>query len=222
MKMKFHLILFILLGFFVLGTSAQEADMETIDELITFDIIENGTLVNANLAFVKQTGHENTALSVQQHEGAVSNRTTLTQNGAGNNAYLKQIGEGHITQINQTGSKNEANSWSVGQFANTGIEQNGDNNIVNSYIDNKNSMAKEVLLLQFGNKNKIDIALLGDGFASESFEKAAAITQTGNNHDITAILDAYASPIVIEQTAGPSGEGMKANVSNSSFNFPMK
>jgi minor curlin subunit len=222
MKIKFNLILFILIGLFTGNAGAQVMDIKTIDELITFDIIENGTVLNANQAFVQQTGNYNTALSIQQQEGTFSNRNILNQNGAGNNAYMEQIGEGHIARIIQTGDNNEVNSWSVGQFVNVAIEQNGGNNIVNSYIDNKSSMPKEAMLQQYGNNNKIDIALLGDGFSSESLEKTATITQTGNDHVVTAILDTYASPIIIEQKAGPSGEGMKVNISNSSFNFPMK
>lgn len=176
---------------------------------------------NSNISRVEQIGFENSLYSYQEYTVYVPNFLTSNQNGNFNNAYISQNGINHITWLTQEGNHNEANSWSIGNSTFSFILQKGNYNLINSYISNTTFLPKGASLQQLGDNNRIDFALLGNGFWNEAWPRAAFIKQTGNDLEINAVFDSYQSPLYIEQQSGVNG-GMKIDVSTSTFYFPMK
>lgn len=210
----------LLLVFFV---NAQEVSNENILELFDCDLIESGLLLNSNLSIINQVENGNEMISIQQHEGRIaSNILIVDQNGIGNSGYIQQIGAAHLSVLIQNGAGNEANLWSEGAATATIAYQNGDDNFINSYIKNQRVFPKSALLIQEGNNNSIELALIGNGFLNTSWPKAAVVVQQGNDLELSAKLDSYQSPLYISQQSGIYGGGMEINISNSAFNFPMK
>lgn len=224
LKLLFQTLL--LLFTFVFGSSltvfAQDSEVN-LEELINGHVCHVNELLFSNLSFIQQTGNENNAVSIQEQNGQLANFVDVKQLNQGNNAYIKQTGSGHGTFLIQNGIENEANLWSVGSLSITKVKQRGDGNIINSYIDNEKFLPKGALLIQSGNNNSIDFALLGnDGFWSDSWPRAAFVKQNGNDLGVTALFDSYNCPIYIEQQSGPDGGGMKIDVSTTDFYFPGK
>lgn len=176
----------------------------------------------ANSTSLTQQGDNNHMVSIQEMNGILGNQILTDQSGSSNTGYIKQVGELHFTKLMQNGIGNEANIWQKGQKVAGEISQKGSNNFINSYVDNQLFLPKVTKLEQIGISNSIEIALTGNGCWSNSWPLAALIEQNGNNHSISAKLESFSSPVLINQQSGPTGEGMKINISNSAFYFPMK
>lgn len=194
---------------------------EQVTELSNFQILGCENQLNTNVAYLNQVGDNNNIVAIQQNTGAVPNQIISIQEGEGNQGYIEQSGPAHLIILRQDGWNNEANLWSEGAKTDTWVSQVGDNNIINSYIDNAGLLPKAALLKQDGSNNVIDFALLGNGCLWNSWPKGAYIKQTGDDLEVTALFDSYQSPVYIEQQSGANG-GMKVNVSNTTFSFPMK
>lgn len=184
--------------------------------------LENNGLLSTNFSSVSQIGNNNSIVAIQQQEGVLSNTLISRQYQSENSGYIKQVGEAHSTLLVQNGTGNEANIWSEGDLTLTQTWQQGNDNTINSYIDNRGILPKAAALVQIGNNNNIELALIGNGFAWNGWPKAASVTQEGNNLEVVAKLDAYRSPLLIKQQSGTSGGGMSINISNTDFYFPMK
>ena len=104
----------------------------------------------------------------------------------------------------------------------TSVKQNGERNLVNSFIENYGVSLRSAMLLQEGNQNRIDLSLKGDGFSNNRTEQTVIINQYGNQNEVQAFMEPFSAPIEINQYPGFRGEGMKVNISTSTFNFPMK
>ena len=218
---KIFTILFSFL-FTGLVAQSQEVSDKNIGELIDTYIIQSKLSSNSNLAKINQEGSGNEMITIQQHQGSMTNTIISNQVGNYHVGYIKQIGADHSTKLLQSGEGNEANLWSVGQKSETMVYQNGNSNMINSYIDNQGCIGKGAALIQRGENNNIEIALLGNGFLFNSWPRAAFIEQKGNGLEISAKMESYTFPIYVEQQSGPSGGGMKVDISNSDFSFPMK
>ncbi|MBK3516954.1 hypothetical protein [Carboxylicivirga marina] len=180
------------------------------------------TQVFNDYTLIEQLGETNHVQIIQQSLEKDLNVILTGQDGANNNGYIHQSGYKHATGLRQDGTNNEANLWSEGQLTLTVVHQEGEGNILNSFIDNQGYLPKAAAIQQKGNGNSIELALIGNGYFNASFPKAAVITQEGDNHELSAKLESFGSPILIEQQAGFGGEGMKVNISNSDFYFPTK
>lgn len=204
----------------ILAYSQTETDFN-IEELINCDIINSDVSIESNQAYINQMGAGNEMITIQQQEGFITNSTLVLQQGDLNSGYIQQIGTAHFSKLIQVGTNNEANFWSVGEKTINAAFQLGDNNKINSYTYNQDFIPKSTVLAQNGNNNTIEVVLLGSGFLWNSWPKLAVIHQKGNDLEISAKLDSYNSPIYIKQQAGSAG-GMKIDISNSDFSFPMK
>jgi len=187
-----------------------------------FDLIDANELLNSSNSIIEQIGNQNTMVVIQQQEGVLSNVIISKQYNAENDAYINQVGSGHASVLVQKGSGNEANLWSDGEMTVSKAWQQGDDNTIYSFIRNEALIPKVAALIQVGNRNNIELALTGNGFVSEGWPKAAFIEQKGNDLEVIAKLDSYDSPVLVRQQSGTSGEGMRVNISNSDFYFPMK
>ncbi len=139
-----------------------------------------------------------------------------------NKAIINQIGNNHNTRLQQNGSGNEANLLSTGLSTSTEINQNGDWNKVLFSLENKDDFLKAAQVLQTGNNNLVDLKITGNRLFGETDTKDAVITQNGNNNSFSGVMESYKSPIIVNQQAGPNGEGMKVDISTSDFYLPMK
>lgn len=221
--MQTKIILLFSLLLLIFFANAQEVSDENILELFDCDLIESGLFLNSNLSIINQVENGNEMISFQQHEGRIAlNILIADQNGIGNSGYIQQVGAAHLSVLIQNGAGNEANLWSKGDATATIAYQNGDDNFINSYIKNQRVFPKSALLMQEGNNNSIELALIGNGFLNTSWPKAAVVVQQGNDLELSAKLDSYQSPLYITQQSGIYGGGMEINISNSAFNFPMK
>jgi hypothetical protein len=225
-RLKYFYVCLILVLLFVSGgyTSvfAQNCEDE-LRELLDGHVSQVNDLLYSNLSFIQQTGSENSVVTIQEQQGLLSNSVNVEQLNQGNSAYIEQTGSGHGTLLLQNGNGNEANLWSVGKLSLTIVKQEGNANSINSYIDNQKILPKGALLIQNGDNNSIDFALLGnDGIWSDSWPRVAFIKQNGNDLEVTALFDSYDCPVYIEQQSGPKGGGMKIDVSTTDFAFPMK
>jgi minor curlin subunit len=215
-------ILFILwIVFSYLSITAQILENE-ISNLGDANIVENEVLQHLNLTFINQVGNKNNTVVIQQNTAAFSNHIISEQRGLENNTFINQTGTSHATGLVQKGDFNDAQINSTGQLTSSVVNQSGDWNNVNLSIENKDDFLKVAQVLQTGNNNLVDLKITGSRFFWESDVKDAIIAQTGNNHSFSAVLDSYKSPIVVNQQAGPNGEGMKVDISTSDFYFPMK
>jgi hypothetical protein len=206
----------------MLSAIGQVISDEEVIELLNGHVLQLDNLTNSNLSFIRQVGDENTAISIQEQEGIVSNLVMMNQDGIGNTGYIEQTGSGLETLLWQYYFTNEANLWSVGKNIRTSVKQDGDGNIINSYIENDGVNSRSATLLQAGNQNRIDLSLTGDGFGNNPVEQTVIINQYGNRHEVKAFMEPFSEPIEINQYPGVGGEGMKVDVSTSTFNFPMK
>lgn len=200
----------------------QVISEEEIIELINGHVLQLDNLPNSNLSFIRQVGEENSATSIQEKEGLVANLVMISQEGISNASYIEQTGSELTTYLWQYNIANEANLWSIGKNILTTVKQTGDGNIINSYIENDGINLRSASLLQEGNDNRIDLSLKGDGFGNNPIEQTVIINQFGNHHEVIAIMRPFSVPLEIKQTSGTNGEGMKIDVSTSTFNFPMK
>lgn len=200
----------------------QVISEEEVIELLNGHVLHLDNQASSNLSFIRQVGDKNTAVSIQGQEGVVSNLVMMNQDGIENKSYIEQNGSEIKTYLWQYNSANEANLWSLGQNIQTSVKQNGEGNIVNSYIENYGVNLRSATLFQEGNQNRIDLSLKGNGFGNNLVEQTVIINQFGNQHEVQAFMEPFSAPIEINQYPGIGGEGMKVNVSTSTFNFPMK
>ncbi len=200
----------------------QVISEEEVIELLNGHVLNLDNKSSSNLSFIRQVGDKNTAVSIQGQEGVVSNLVMMNQDGIENKSYIEQNGAEIKTYLWQYNSANEANLWSLGQNIQTSVKQNGEGNIVNSYIENYGVNLRSATLFQEGNQNRIDLSLKGNGFGNNLVEQTVIINQFGNQHEVQAFMEPFSAPIEINQYPGIGGEGMKVNVSTSTFNFPMK
>ena len=200
----------------------QVISEEEVIELLNGHVLNLDNQSSSNLSFIRQVGDKNTAVSIQGQEGVVSNLVMMNQDGIENKSYIEQNGSEIKTYLWQYNSANEANLWSLGQNIQTSVKQNGEGNIVNSYIENYGVNLRSATLFQEGNQNRIDLSLKGNGFGNNLVEQTVIINQFGNQHEVQAFMEPFSAPIEINQYPGIGGEGMKVNVSTSTFNFPMK
>lgn len=218
---KWLVILLIFCSGTFLSVNAQ--NNVDLDELLNGHVHKVDELLYSNLTFIQQTGDENQVKAIQEQEGILSNFVEVEQLNRGNSAYIDQKGSGHGAMLIQKGIGNEANLWSEGNLTVAKAIQFGDGNLINSYINNRNSLPKGALLVQEGNNNRIDFALLGNNDnLDESLTQAVSIRQTGNELEVNAVFESVETPVYIEQKSGPGGGGMKVDVSTSDFYFPMK
>lgn len=218
--------LIVLLSLIVFGgmfpAIGQVISDEEVIELLNGHVLQLDNLTNSNLSFIRQVGDENTAISIQEQQGSASNHVLVNQNGTGNRGYIEQPGSGLETYLWQYNANNEANLWSVGENIHTSVKQDGEGNVINSYIENTGLVLRSAALLQEGNDNRIDLSLKGDGFGGNAAEQTVVINQNGNQHEVKAFMEPFSAPLEINQTPGVNGEGMKIDVSTSTFSFPMK
>ena len=193
----------------------QVVSEEEVVELLNGHILQLDNQTNKNLSFVRQVGIKNSAVSIQEQGGIVSNLVMMNQDGIANAGYIEHSGSELTTHLWQYNIGNEANLWLVGKNILTSVKQNGERNVVNSYIENDGVNKRSATFLQEGNQNKIDFSLIG----SHPMEQVAIINQYGNQHQVEAHMEPSSAPFTIDQHGA---EGMKVNVSTSAFNFPMK
>lgn len=219
-KMITLFLLIVSVGMF--SAIGQVIPDEEVVELLSGHVLQLNNQANNNISFIQQIGDKNTAISIQNQEGIASNSININQKGIGNEGYIEQTGSDLNTYLLQYNRTNEANLWSIGENIFTSVKQDGERNIVNSYIENYGANLRSTKLLQQGNQNIIDLSLRGNGFENNSFEQTVIINQFGNQHQVTAFIEPFSAPIEINQYPGNAGEGMKIDISNSAFNFPMK
>jgi hypothetical protein len=202
--------------------SAQVITEQELNELLNSRIIQMDNPIIQNLTVIRQVQDENQIISIQEQQGSASNHVLVNQNGIGNRGYIEQTGSGLETYLWQYNANNEANLWSVGENIHTSVKQDGEGNVMNSYIENTGLVLRSAALLQEGNDNRIDLSLKGDGFGGNAAEQTVVINQNGNQHEVNAFMEPFSAPLEINQTPGVNGEGMKIDVSTSTFSFPLR
>lgn len=205
------LLLIIFAGMFPVIAIGQVISDEEVIELL------NGNPIIADFVTMSQIQEE--IATINPHSGV---SIQILQNGNRNSAIIEQIGTSLNTYLSQDGSFNESNIKSEGNNIHTQIKQKGDGNVINSYIENYGVNLRSATLLQNGNQNMIDLSLKGDGFGNNLVEQKLKINQYGNKHELEVVRNPFSTPIEINQYAGAGGEGMKVEISTSTFNFPMK
>ena len=214
--MKKFIVLVLLIVFAgALPIIGQVVSEEEVVELLNGHILQLDNQTNKNLSFVRQVGSKNSAVSIQEQGGIVSNLVMMNQDGIANAGYIEHSGSELTTHLWQYNIGNEANLWLVGKNILTSVKQDGERNVVNSYIENDGVNKRSATFLQEGNYNRIDFSLR----ASHPMEQVAIINQYGNQHQVEAHMEPSSAPVTIDQYGA---EGMKVNVSTSAFNFPMK
>lgn len=219
---KFIVLISLIIFAGMLPIIGQDISEEEVIELINGHVLELDNLTNSNLSFIRQIGNKNTARSIQEKEGVVYNLVMINQDGIENTGYIEQTGSELKTYLWQYNLDNEANLWSIGKNILTSVKQQGEGNIINSYIENDGGNQRSATLLQRGNQNRIDLSLIGNEFENNPIEQTAIINQYGNQHEVKAFIEPFTAPLEINQYSGMGGEGMKVEVSTSTFNFPMK
>ena len=204
------------------AVSAQVITKQELNELLNSRDIQMDNPIIQNLTVIRQVQDENQINSIQEQQGSASNHVLVNQNGTGNRGYIEQTGSGLETYLWQYNANNEANLWSVGENIHTSVKQDGEGNVINSYIENTGLVLRSAALVQEGNDNRIDLSLKGDGFGANAAEQTVVINQKGNQHEVKAFMEPFSAPLEINQTPGVNGEGMKIDVSTSTFSFPMK
>ena len=214
--MKKFIVLVLLIVFArAIPIIGQVVSEEEVVELLNGHILQLDNQTNKNLSFVRQVGIKNSAVSIQEQGGIVSNLVMMNQDGIANAGYIEHSGSELTTHLWQYNIGNEANLWLVGKNILTSVKQDGERNVVNSYIENDGVNKRSATFLQEGNYNRIDFSLR----ASHPMEQVAIINQYGNQHQVEAHMEPSSAPVTIDQYGA---EGMKVNVSTSAFNFPMK
>ncbi len=221
--MKILILLFSLTLFVgIYPALGQVIPDEEVIELLNGHVLQLENEISNNLSYMQQIGEKNTTVSIQKQEGTTPNLVMINQKGIGNDGYIEQMGSEIKTYLWQKNLNNEANLWSVGKNILTSVKQDGEGNVINSYIENYGISSRSATFLQDGNRNRIDISLIGNGFENNLAEQTVIINQYGNQHEVEAHMEPFSAPIEINQYPGMGGEGMKVNISTSSFNFPMK
>jgi hypothetical protein len=217
-------------GIFLIGliclcnpqTFAQQSAGHEEEILLNVQAIEmHADQESMNSAVIQQVGENSEAQVIQDHIGTQPNIIFMQQQGSRNYGYINQNGSGHQTGLSQNGNQNEANLWSLGEGVITSVLQNGNENIINSYISQEGITSRTAVLIQEGNRNRIDLSLIGNGFDTPVMDQDVRISQFGNQHEVEAIMENFSSSFEITQHPGINGEGMRVNVSTSQFNFPM-
>lgn len=207
----------------IFSASGQEAqDMEAAVDINAQAIEMHAQQEFMNSAIIQQVGENQQAITRQEQTGNLPNFFKLSQTGVGNSGFIEQIGTGLNSRLLQRGNRNEANLWSIGQHINTSSSQDGNGNVINSYIKNEGITTRSATIIQEGNQNRIDLSLMGNGFEANTKDQQVRISQQGNQHELSALMEPFSAPFEITQTPGVNGEGMKVNVSTSQFNFPMR
>ncbi len=219
---KFIVLISLIIFAGMLPIIGQVISDEEVVELLNGHVLQLDTPPNNNLSFVRQVGDKNTATSIQGQEGVLSNLVMINQDGIGNSSYIEQTGSELKTYLWQYNTDNEANLWLRGKNILTSVKQQGEGNIINSYIENEGGNQRSATLLQRGNQNRIDLSLIGKEFENNPIEQTAIINQYGNQHEVKAFIEPFTAPLEINQYSGIGGEGMKVEISTSTFNFPMK
>jgi hypothetical protein len=187
---------------------------------VNHDFFINQSLKNSlSLNRVQDRNH---IVTFQEQQKISTNILGVFQEGSQNSIYIDQSGSFLETRFLQYKSNNEANLWSVGEKIKVAVKQDGDGNKINSYIENSRNVFRSASLLQEGNFNKIELSLIGDGFTDHTIEQTIIINQYGNQHEVKAFMEPFYNPLEITQTPGTNGEGMKIDVSTSTFSFPTK
>ncbi|MEX2595232.1 MAG: hypothetical protein WD426_20890 [Anditalea sp.] len=208
---------------FILSAPGQEGeDVEAAVFINAQAIKMHAQQESMNSAIIQQVGENQQAITIQEQTGYQPNFFILSQKGYGNSGFIEQAGTGLNSRVIQRGNRNETNLWSIGQNINTFSSQVGDGNVINSYIKDEGITPRSASLIQEGNQNRIDLSLMGNGIESHTMDQHVRITQQGNQHEISALMEPFSAPFEITQTPGANGEGMKVNVSTSQFNFPMR
>ncbi|TNF44834.1 MAG: hypothetical protein EP311_00515 [Cytophagales bacterium] len=217
--MRPNCLIFAFISFFLLSWQlyGQELQSERELRLITNQIISTSGVVSGNEALVRQIGDRNDSRAIQEGQNSLS----IIQEGNGNFGYVDQIGSQNQANLRQLGSFNEASLWAIGQNISINSTQEGNGNVINAFLENNGSAGRTADLVQLGNGNRIDIALLGNGFISSGVP-TAEVRQVGNQHTLEAIIDPFTGPISVTQNPGANGAGMSLNISTSLFNFPMR
>lgn len=212
---KFIVLVLLIVYVGALPIIGQVVTEEEVVELLNGHILQLDNQTNKNLSFIRQVGSKNSAISIQEQGGIISNLVMMNQDGIANAGYIEHSGSELTTHLWQYNIGNEANLWLIGKNISTSVKQNGEKNVVNSFIENDGVNKRLATFLQEGNQNKIDFSLIG----SHPIEQVAIINQYGNQHQVDAHMEPLSVPLIINQQGA---EGMKVNVSTSAFNFPMK
>lgn len=217
MKPNCLIFVFLFFSFLSFDLMGQELESERDLRLVSNQIISASGELSGNEALVRQIGNNNDSRAFQQGQNALS----ISQEGSGNMGYVEQLGSQNQTNLRQLGSFNEASLWAIGQNISINSLQEGRGNVVNAYLEYSGLSGRSADLVQVGNGNRIDIALLGNGFVSSGLQ-VAEVRQLGNQHTLEAIIDPFSGPISVTQNPGANGAGMSLNISTSAFNFPMR
>ncbi|GMQ31558.1 hypothetical protein [Algoriphagus confluentis] len=195
----------------------QELESERNLRLVTNQIISTNGVITGNEALVRQIGDNNDSRVFQQGQ----NMASITQEGLQNTGYVEQVGSQNQASLRQTGTWNEVSLWAIGQNISINSTQEGRGNVINAYLEYAGVSGRSANLVQLGNGNRIDIALLGNGFVS-SGPQSAEVRQVGNQHTLEAFIDPFSGPISVTQNPGVNGAGMSLSISTSAFNFPLR
>lgn len=214
LKKLVYLIVFL---FCFAKVNAQENLVEHLLELMQVGVVENESLLNNTV--IGQLGNENNIVVKQEQSGLLNNSIYSIQFQTENQAGITQQGSGHSTILVQDGSQNKVNTWSVGSKTLTKAYQYGNGNTLNSYIDNEGMLPKSNSLMQVGDNNNLEVALLGNGDKwFERLPKTVEATQIGENNNLELILDHSILPgIKVTQTGG-----MSLILKHSDFYFPLQ
>jgi hypothetical protein len=205
-----------------LSLYGQLATDEEIIDLLNYPIIQLDNPVIRNHSVISQVQEKNNLFISQEQKGTVSNIVFVSQHGFQNISLINQSGTSLETLLWQVDSNNEANLWSNGKEIKVIVKQSGDGNQINSYIENHGPQTRLAEFTQEGNFNKINLSLRGDGFTNSAPEQRMEINQYGNSHELNAFMEPFSAPLEINQTPGVNGEGMKIDVSTSTFSFPLR
>ena len=134
---------------------------------------------------------------------------------------MEQIGSQNQANLRQLGSFNEASLWAMGQNIFINSNQEGIGNVIRAFLEDNGTLGRIANLVQVGNGNRIDLALLGNGTIFSGVP-SAEVRQEGNQHSLEAIIDPFTGPITVTQNPGINGTGMSLNISTSLFNFPAR
>lgn len=220
-RMKYLLMLLIFLPFAFQGNSQVITEAEMTELLNSREIQVDNPMIS-NFLTIEQISDDNSATSIQNNPGAAVNTVMVTQDGIGNTGYINQNGSGNETRLWQYNSSNEASLWSEGNNITTLAKQDGEGNVIKSYIENPGLDARTAMLIQEGNRNRIELALYGDAMPTGVSSQDVKVSQYGNNHTVQLMKEDYFNPIEITQTPGAGGAGMHVNVSSSWIDFPLK
>lgn len=175
-----------------------------------------------NMLIVQQIQSSNVFTGIQYQQASLQNNIFAVQNGYNNAAYISQDGTGLDSYLYQSQSMNNVNIWLEGANSMVVARQDGAGNSINSYIENSLMDFRKAELTQNGNFNQINLALFDSGTGIVSDTQEVRIDQTGDNNGASVFLENVFTNITITQQAGVNGDGMKVNITNTYFAFPMK